>query len=162
MTGVQRLLTRGLSRVPTERGQTEPLAALVAVALFCLGLSVYAVFVTGLAPEVGSDRALTETTGERVWGAVSEEGVYSTETDLSEALDPADLPRGYQVYSNITYTDADGTSIEPSQVQFEETGERTAATGLPEGDAFTRPVAVQHREGDIRPGMLTVVVSDGE
>lgn len=145
-----------------QRGQTEPLAALVAVGLFCLALSVYAVFVTGLVPDLGSDRELAETTSERVWDAASEDGVYPAETELTAALDPADLPQGAQVYTNVTYLGDAGHTVEASRAQLDETGTPTGVTGLPEGEVFERPVPIQHRDGDIRPGMLTVVVSDGE
>lgn len=151
-----------VDQVRGERGQTEPLAALVAVALFCLALSVYAAFVTGLVPELNSDSDLTEVTAERVWEAMSEDGVYPAGTNLSEVLDETDLPAGYHVYSNVTSLDDQGDLVETSRIQFDRAGNRTTGTGLPEGDAFERPVPVQHGDGDVRPGTLTVVVSDGE
>jgi hypothetical protein len=145
-----------------ERGQTEPLAALVAVALFCLALSVYAAFVTGLIPDLRSDRQLAEVTGERVWEAVSEDGIYPADVNLSEALDPTDLPRGHQVAVNVTYLGPRGYVVEASRAGFDERGAVVRMTEPPDGDTFRRPVPVQHRAGDVRPGLLTVVVSDGD
>lgn len=145
-----------------ERGQTEPLAALVAVALFCLALSVYAAFVTGLVPDLQSDRQLAEVTGERVWEAVSEDGIYPADANLSATLDPTDLPRGNQVAVNVTYLGPRGYVVEASQVHFDERGTVAQMTEPPDGDTFRRPVPIQHRAGDVRPGLLTVVVSDGD
>lgn len=144
------------------RGQTEPLAALVAVALFCLVLSVYAAFVTGLVPDLQSDRQLAEVTGERVWEAISEDGIYPADANLSAALGPTDLPRGHQVAVNVTYLGPRGYVVETSQARFDERGTVAQGTGPPDGDTLRRPVPVQHRAGDVRPGLLTVVVSDGD
>lgn len=144
-----------------ERGQTEPLAALVAVALFCVALSLYAGFLTGLVPELGSDREITEVTGERVWEALSENGLYPTETNLRSALDDGVLPRGHLVAVTVTYVGSEGSVTTASQAVFDRTGEVASATDRPDGESFRRPVPVQHRDGDVRPGMLTVVVGDG-
>lgn len=150
------------TEVAGNRGQTEPLAALVAVALFCLALSVYAVFVTGFVPDLGSDRKLAEVTGERIWDAVSEDGIYPAGTDLTAALSPEDLPRGFQITVTVSSLDDQGEVTERSRAHFDERGELTGTAELPEGDVFERPVPVQHRDGDVRPGLLTVVVADGE
>lgn len=143
-----------------ERGQTEPLAALVAVALFCLALSTYAVFVTGFVPELGSDRELAEVTTERIWEAVNDDGIYPANTSLTTTLDPQDLPQGYQVAVNVTY-EHQGAVTEQDRARFDERGAPTRTGGPPADDVFERPVPVQHRDGDVRPGTLTVVVSDG-
>ncbi|SDJ19119.1 hypothetical protein SAMN05216226_10152 [Halovenus aranensis] len=140
------------------RGQTEPLAALVAVALFCVALSVYAGFLTGLLPELGSDRELAEVTGERVWEVVSENGIYPAGTNLSSVLDADVFPHGRRVSVNVTYVHR-GTLTTASQASFDTTGESVGAV-TSNGETFRRPIPVQRQSGDVRPGMLTVVVSN--
>lgn len=150
----------GTGAPTSDRGQTEPLAALVAVALFCLALSGYAAFVTGFVPELGSDRDLAAVTGERVWEAVSENGIYPADADPRADIAPADLPQGRQVAVNVTVVDG-GRVTERDRVRFDETGSVTGVADALDGDVFRRPVPVQHRDGDVRPGTLTVVVSRG-
>lgn len=142
-----------------SRGQTEPLPALVAVALFCVALSVYAGFLTGLVPELGSDRKLAEVTGERVWESVSENGMYPAGTALRSALDADVLPRGHRVTITVTYAH-EGT-VTASRASFDAAGAPVATAGL-DGETFSRPIPVQRRKGDVRPGTLTVVVADAE
>ncbi len=142
-----------------KRGQTEPLGALVAVTAICLAVSVYAGFLTGLVPDMGTDRELAEVTNERVWHVVSEDGVYASNTSLESELAAEDLPQGYHVRLNVTYA---GPDAEPSRAQFDETGDATALDDgpAPGAGSFERPIPVQHRDGDVRPGKLTVVVWD--
>lgn len=161
MNRVQTRRVRNQSRGEDSRAQTEPLAALIAVALFCLAVSVYAGFVTGLVPDLGSERELAEVTGERIWGAVGEDGIYPAETNLTEALPPEVLPRGQQVYVNVTYVGEDGYVTEAGQARFDKSGNVTAGPVPPAKERFERPVPVKHQDGDIRPGMLTVEVTDG-
>lgn len=142
---------------PVGRGQTEPPAALVAVALFCVALSVYAGFLTGLVPEFSTDRELAEVTGERVWETVNENGIFQEETALRSALDADTLPDGHRVAVTVTYAH-EGT-VTASQASFDGAG-RPVETAELDGETFRRPVPVQRRKGDVRPGMLTVVVSD--
>lgn len=139
------------------RAQTEPLPALVAVALFCVALSVYTGFLTGLVPEHGSDRELAEVTGERVWEAVSENGLFREGTELRSALDADTLPDGRRVAVTVTYAH-EGT-VTASQASFDGAGTVVGTAGV-DGETFRRPVPVQRRKGDVRPGTLTVVVSD--
>lgn len=147
--------------VAVTSGQTEPLAALVAVTALCLAVSVYAGFVTGLVPELGSDRELASVTGERVWGAVSEDGVYPARTELQSTLSEEDLPQGRYVSVNVTYVDSHGTLRTASEVHFDELGSVRGPVDPPSGaETFERPIPVKHREGDVRPGTLTVVVWD--
>lgn len=139
------------------RAQTEPLPALVAVGLFCVALSVYAGFLTGLVPELGSDRELAEVTGERVWERVSENGIFREGTELRSALDADTLPDGHRVAVTVTY--AHQGTVTASRASFDGTGAPINTAGI-DGETFRRPVPVQRRRGDVRPGMLTVVVSD--
>jgi len=138
------------------RGQTEPLAALVAVFAVCLAVSVYAGFLTGLSG--ADDRELAASTGERVWDQLADNGVYHANEEIE--LGPEALPAGRNVSVNVTSTADDGHRETVGEAQFDESGTAVepVATG---GEVFRRPVAVKHGEGELRPGVLTVVVSDG-
>lgn len=140
-----------------KRGQTEPLGTLVAVTAICLAVSVYAGFVTGLVPDLGTDRELAEVTNERVWNGLNEDGVYPSNTSLESQLSVEDLPQGHHVRINVTYA---GSGSKTSRAQFDEAGHPVALESdpPPRAETFERPVPVQHRDGDIRPGKLTVVV----
>ena len=149
------------SFVAAASGQTEPLAALVAVTTLCLAVSVYAGFVTGLVPELGSDRELADVTSERVWGAVSDDGIYPAKTELQSTLSEEDLPQGRHVSVDVTYVDSHGTLRTASEAHFDELGSVRVPVDPPSGaETFERPIPVKHREGDVRPGTLTVVVWD--
>lgn len=154
------LSARSGSRTTGGRGQTEPLPALVAIAVVCLAVSTYAAVVAGLVPDLGSDRELAEVTSDRIWAEVSENGVYPGDTDLEDDISVGTLPRGQRVYSNVTYVGEDGHVVEQSRAGFDETGALTVATPPPAGDVYERPIAVKHRNGDVRPGTLTVIVWD--
>ncbi len=142
------------------RGQTEPLAALVAVSLFCLAVSVYATVVMGVVPELHSDRELAEVTGERIWEAISEDGIYPADANLSTAIGPTDLPQGQHVTVNITFLGPQGYLVERGRAGFDDHGAVQSTMSLPDGETFSRPIPIQYQTGDIRPGTLTVVVSD--
>lgn len=146
-----------------NRGQTEPLAALLAVAIFCLALSLYAGQLSALQAQVGDDDDIGQVTIERVWGDVREDGVFdATEATLQERLHDDTLPDGRSVSVNVTYVDANGhVAIADSLfVASDETVTEASRHHPPSGDStrYERPIAVELRPGDIRPGTLEVVV----
>lgn len=143
---------------PTSRAQTEPLAALVAVFAVCLAVSVYAGFLTGLLPELGSDRELAEATGERVWESLREDGVYPADSATIELPDGT-LPAGRAVSINVTVPDEQGHVETVAEGRFGGSGTTTGKPG-PDAETFSRPIPVKRGPGDVRPGMLTVVVWD--
>jgi len=143
----------------TARGGTEPLAALVSVAAICIALSVYAGFASEVVPE-STDRDPDEATLERVWTALSEDGVLETNTTLDTELGPGALPRGHRVAVNVTIVGDNGYLVTVASAMFE--ADATAASLEPPPTAATRdrPVPVRLDEGVVRPGRLTVVVWD--
>lgn len=126
------------------RGQTEPIAALVAVFAVCVGVTVYAGAHAGLAA-VDSDRAPAAPTADRAASALTADGAvnrsaFDDET-LPDQIDAA--PDGYEYRLTI-------------QVD----GERVAAGPDPPADVdrTQRPIAVETAPGEIRPGLLVVEV----
>lgn len=154
------LSTRTENRASLTRGQTEPLAALVAVGLVCVTLSAYAAFVTGLVPTLESDRELATVTSDRLWDDLDQNGIYPNEGELRQSIDTETLPRGHHVAVVVTYVDETGRVVEADSAGFDEMGEPYSMQAEPEGESYERPIAIKNRDGDIRPGLLTVVVWD--
>jgi len=122
------------------RGQTEPLAALVAVAAVGLGLSLYGGV---LADALGEppDREFAEPALDRVEHAVAPAGVVRPET-LADGLSHA--PAGHRIRLVVTSD-----------------GKRWTAGPLPDDDVrdrAERPVSVRVGPTDVRPGRLRAVV----
>lgn len=107
-----------------------------------------------------SDRAPTEVTSERVWGEIESDGVYDlgTLSNSSRAVDHSVVPRGFDVYVNVTYLTDDG---------WREDGEAMYASDasvydsdsheLPDrADVFVRPIPVRTAPGVVGSGRLYV------
>lgn len=126
---------------PGSRGETQPVAALVAVMAVCLALSAYSVGLDRALPEASDrDRGIAKPTLERVTDAVGDGRVV--DPDDLEAGPPAG-PDGYEV--NVTLS----------------TGDRNWSAGPepPEtAESAARPVGVRLEPGRTRPGRLRVEV----
>ncbi|MEF8936310.1 DUF7285 family protein [Halobacteriaceae archaeon SHR40] len=143
--------------ISPDRGQTEPLAALVSVAAVCFAVSLYAGTVADILPKTGSDRAVGEPAADSIWQEISEEEIYDSRTDIESALPSSSLPQGYRVAVEVTVVDGPSMATVGSG-RFDETG-TVAATEPPEGaEVIERPVSVRLPSGEIRPGRLTVEV----
>lgn len=143
-----------------RRAQTEPLAALVAVAAVCLAVSLYSGFLTSLVTDQGSDREVGDATVERIWHHVSADGVFdATQTDLQTDFDEGILPRGHSVTLSITYVGEEGYLESAGTAAFGPDGTELDDAGPPQGaERFERPVPVKLGPGDVRPGTFEVVV----
>lgn len=169
-------------RSETRRGQTEPIVALVAVAIVALVISMYAGFVTSPLSQ-GNERDVATTTVDSVWAEINDAGVYDASTSLdtisatgggAPGSDPSPLPRGYYVYVNVsvygdsghTNVPAPGSASTRRHAVFHPRGERLPSTraeverrGFPEGAAVaSRPIPIEVGSGDVRAGRLYVVV----
>lgn len=122
----------------TDRGQTEPIAALAAVLAVVVGLALFA----GVAADVpaGPERSVAEPALERAAASVLADGVVDPGADLDlDAL----APEGYR--ANVTVAWSGGRrSIGPP--------------APPSADRASRPVTVAVAPGDLRPGRLVVEV----
>lgn len=145
-----------------KRGQTEPLAALVAVTFLAIGLAMYGNVITEAVPGT-SDEALDQVTIDRVWHEVSVDGRYNeSKTDLTD-LEPGTFPQGKVVYVNVTYQRSDGTTAVVSEAQFDRSGDPMTVDPAADANVASRPIPVSVPSdpvGRVRSGRLTVGVWD--
>ncbi|WP_436923065.1 DUF7285 family protein [Halosimplex amylolyticum] len=167
-----------------DSGQTEPLAALIAVAAMAIGLSLYAGYVTDTLPGT-SQRDVAESAIQDVWNKIEQSGVYPAEDDLSAIYSPSGspgpsgLPQGYYVYINVTrtetgdsergelfeYNDPSG-GTEERHVVFGPQGQARSAVlsdvedpdlGVPDSaSTASRPIPIRRGHGDVVAGRLNV------
>jgi len=156
------------------RGQTEPLAAVIAVAALAVGLSLYAVTSEEFVAELGSDETNEEAALEVVWQSLSDDGVVRTDTQsASTALAGTPLPES--VCITLLATTHNGNQTVREQLIVTEGGEPKDVTEHPECgppnnslsathtqpqslDGVSRTVPVQLAPGEIRPGLLHIEV----
>jgi len=140
------------------RGQTEPLAALVAVTVVCVAVSIYAGFLSGVVPELGAERSVGEGTSERVWSAISENGLYDSGDPLRNSVETETLPQGYYVSITVTYVGDDGRLVSVAAETFDAHGDPAGVDPPADAERHERPIPIRHGPGDVRPGTLRVVV----
>jgi hypothetical protein len=142
----------------SERGQSEPLAALVAVSLVCLAVSSFVVLFTDTLGTTGTDRAVGEPTADTVWQQLSTDGMVESETSAEAALGPDTLPEGYNVAVTVTYVDGEGKRETVIDQTFDRSGSSTPLTVPSDAERVERPVTVRLGPGDKRPGRFVVEV----
>ena len=140
-----------------SRGQTEPLAALVAIAAFCAAFSMYTGVHASLLSDQGSDRALGEPTTDRIWNDISDDGVFYRD---SLDIDSTTLPTGYYVAVTVTTVGDEGRIKSVDRTTYDPDGKPLDANPEPPdgADRYQRRISIQHGPGDVRPGSLVVVV----
>lgn len=122
------------------RGATEPLAALVAVAAVCAGLSIYAG-----ALDIPVSTPETAATAQRLLGQ------FHDRATAAGVLDPAALDAA--VPGNRTGAGRVNVTLRSGDLTWR------YGPAPPEGaSAASRRVGVRHAPGRIRPGRLRVVV----
>ncbi|ELY67737.1 hypothetical protein C489_09261 [Natrinema versiforme JCM 10478] len=151
-----------------RRGQTEPLAALVAVSALIVGVGLYGLYITETLP--GATDRTTETTAvSRIKDDIETDGVVSgDDRALGDDIETASLPHGRNVYVQVTIIE-DGRETVVADAFFGTDGrpdrdpiESGELEGPPaEAGVAERPVAVETRPGSVRGGTLTVGVWDG-
>ncbi|QCS41607.1 hypothetical protein FEJ81_04285 [Natrinema versiforme] len=151
-----------------RRGQTEPLAALVAVSALLVGVGLYGLYITETLP--GATDRTTETTAvTRIKDDIETDGVVpGGDRALGDEIETASLPHGRNVYVQVT-TVEDGRETVVADAFFGTDGqpdrnpiESGELEGPPdEASVAERPVAVETRPGAVRGGTLTVGVWDG-
>lgn len=152
--GIARRTRRGRRR----RAQSEPLAALLAVAVVCGAISLYAGVLGDVSGRTGSDPGLAEPTAEAVTEDLTGSGVIDAETPVAAKIEPGTLPEGTPVSITITVVDGDGRISEVGAAAFDATGNPVSDPPVADPDRVTRPVPVRLRTGDVRPGRLVVEV----
>ena len=163
-----------MAETTSSRGQTEPIAAIVAVVAFVVGIGIYATFLGGALPET-SDAATADSTIDRVWTDMETNGVFHAHEDaddLYDLLTEDALPAGSTVYVSVTAIDEReertvaeagfpaGYPNDATKAGGEEVVEDVREHGSPEdASVATRsiPVAVSS-EAEVRAGTLRVTV----
>lgn len=141
------------------RGQTEPLAALVAISAVCIAFSLYSGVHTDVFASTEGDRELGQPTADRIWNDVSENGVIYSDVDLAADIDETSLPAGSYVQVRITHVGSDGGIETVDWVTFDRSSAPTSPVEPPEeADSYERTVSLEYRPGDVRPGTLEVMV----
>lgn len=149
----------------SDRGQTEPIAALVAVSAFAIALSLFGVAVMDVLDR-DTDRAIEEPTMEVVWEDMQEHGVYNGSAELeNEIKSPDSLPRGHYVEIRILVIADDGDGEdgirEPiDQIRYNASGGMISQADDPPPNAgtSTRPIPVRTSPGEVHTMILEVTV----
>ena len=148
-----------MSHSSRSRAQTEPLAALVAIAAVVVAIGVYATVVTDAFPGT-SDRNPAEATVEQVWHNVGSDGVFHEGESLATGVH---TPDGFSVYVEVTTVENGREQVVSSLLlRPDGSSEHTRGVERPESVQTTsRPISVQLRgapDGDVRSGTLRVEV----
>ncbi|MFW5917987.1 MAG: DUF7285 family protein [Haloferacaceae archaeon] len=142
----------------SARGQTEPLAALAAIALVCTAITLYTGVYGEVVDAVGEERALGEVTAERVWDAIGEDGIFDSADDLETRIGASTFPQGATVEVTVTYVREDGQIETAGSGTFDDRGDRIRTEPPASADRIERSVPIRVTPGDVQPGRLTVVV----
>lgn len=152
-------------RSSSSSGQTEPLAALVAVVVVALAFGLYSGFVTDVLTD-RSDRSHEEVAIDRIWEDISHDGVFSPHRDTGlDDIEPGSLPEGKNVYVAVTTVDDDGEETVVDDLHLDTNGTPADPQEDPPADGSgietgvtERPVPVEVDPGDVRGGTLRVEV----
>lgn len=153
-----RRAARGTGPGRRRRAQSEPLAALLAVAVVCGAISLYAGVLGDVSGRTGNDPGLAEATADAVTEDLTGSGVIDADTPVAAAIEPGTLPEGTPVSITVTVVDEDGRIRGVGAAAFDASGTPVTDPKLADPDRVTRPVPVRLRTGDVRPGRLVVEV----
>ncbi|WP_207588369.1 DUF7285 family protein [Halomontanus rarus] len=163
-----------MSRSSSSRAQTEPIAAIVAIAMLVVGIGIYAVSVQTVLPGT-SDRTTADRTIDRVWDEIHHDGVFHAHDnadDLDDLVTAESLPTGATVAVRVTAIDegeertvADaafpsGYPDETTTADVLELERDVDDEGIPDdASVATRSIPVSVvSEAEIRSGTLRVAV----
>jgi len=147
-----------VSTTASPRGQSEPLAALVAVSLVCLVVSGHVVLFDETVPTTGTERSVGQPTADALWQEISDDGMVTAERPITAEIGPETLPAGYNVAVTISYIDARGIRKEVAAETFDRSGQDASMSAPKDAEQVTRAVTVRVGPGDKRPGQFTVEV----
>jgi len=124
-------------------GQTEPLAALVALAAVSLGVTLYAGVLDTTAQGSAQIRDVDETTLDRVHRTIATAGVVDLVGVAGATAAGVGAPPGWQV----------NATLRSGPIEW-----RYGSDPPPDADRARMRVAVDHGNGTIRSGLLRVAV----
>lgn len=143
----------------SDRGQTEPIAALVAVSAVALALSFYGVAVVQVLDQ-DTQRDVQERALDAVWEDIRDGGAYDENAPLEDRIDPTrSLPRGYTTRIEVRMFD-DGERVTVSEAGFaaNRSWVDSFADAPAESQTATRNIPVRTAPGEIETGILVVEV----
>lgn len=141
-----------------DRAQTELFAALVAVVVVCVAVSAYAGFLDETVSDLGVERSLGESTADRVWEAISQQGYFNSSETVGEHIDSETLPQGRSVAITVSYVGEDGRLESAGNRTYGPSGQQSDLSVPEAAERYERPIPIRFGPGDIQPGKLTVVV----
>jgi len=148
----------GVSCSSTCRGQTEPIAALLAVAVVALAVTAHAGVLGAFLPGQ-SERRVVDATADRVWNALRSDGVYEWGSLENDSLDADSLPADRVVYVNVTRLTDDTPRREDRAAVWLPDGEVRPSVDPPDRvRVASRPIPVRTGEGTVTVGRLWVAV----
>jgi hypothetical protein len=124
----------------SDSGQTEPLAALVAVFALGIGLSLYVGVLDSTLPMLSTESEITPTAADKLVAESSSFGAIRPPIGGAVA---ASRPRGYELNATVRADETIWTGGPP----------RVGAA-----DCLERSVSVRTAPGQVRPGILEVCV----
>lgn len=138
------------------RGQTEPLAALLAVAILAVGLSIYGGTVVDVVSS-SSDREVGDQTVELVWEDMETNGAYDVSSrPLKGTIEQESIPAGFNVVVAVETTAADGEKVVIKEARYAADGS-SAVDDPPDGATTTeRPISIRYAPGNVTTGRLRV------
>lgn len=152
---------------PGRRAQTEPLAALVAVATICLALGLYAGSLAGTLPG-NTERTTAEPVLESAWADVGTDSNYDPQAapDPLESIPDDRLPRESTVTISVLMIDDGEPTLLAQATYVRGEHDPDAPTIEPVADASvfadtaSRPIAVREFSGKISSATLHVGVHE--
>lgn len=142
------------------RGQTEPLAALVAVTMFAIALALFGTYAVSVLDQSEEDTLVEEATLDQVWEDIDTERAYDPTTELNESISLDSIPQGHTVYVNVTRISDNGAVEVVDEVLFFENGSSASPAPIDEppasASAASRPIPIYGTEdGDRQYGAVT-------
>lgn len=165
-------MSRSSTPERSDRGQTEPLASLAAIAVLAMALGAYGMYLTDTLPGT-SERSVEGPTLDRVWHALGSDGTFDADRhdadgdwsvgdgaiDLDGAIEPRDLPQGRSVYVAVTLVADDGEKVLVAREQYGSDGQPVASVDRPDDvDRKSRPIPIRLDSGTVTGGQLVVEV----
>ena len=149
-----------VSHSSQSRGQTEPIAALLAITTVCLAVGLYAGYVTDALPG-HNEQTVEDVVLERVWSDLGSDGVYVSSG--YHGLSPSIVPDGYLVVVEIRRSNhAVDDPIETFWLDEHSIWRQGPPDDDPPADAHTvsRPIPIKSEsvDGAVSAGTLRVVV----
>ncbi len=139
-----------------DRGQNEPLAALLAVGLFISGVLLF----VGYHQELlltQSDSAVEEPTLDRVYADLTADGPYTvTDDDLESTIEAESLPNGYLVVVTIESLSAESGQWETLDSAYYSTD----GDALPADEHAQLDQAIENDEPGITTADRPIIVED--